>query len=227
MDSIKQFPEIAVGRAENLINQHFGLWTVLYRTLNGNDGRSKWVCQCSCENKTIKAVSARTLKNGTSTNCGCQRLQTIRLKAEQKIHKRDNNGHIILKHCFRCNQWLPLTQFYKNSSQRDGYAGECKKCNNYSKENRYNIYKKNAKRRNIDFNLSKEEFYNLTSQPCFYCGDLKQYNGIDRINSKQSYNLKNCVPCCTICNKMKLNYDVDFWFAHMNKILTYSKDENI
>ena len=40
------------------------------------------------------------------------------------------------------------------------------------------------------------------------------------------YQKKNFIGYA-ICNKMKLNYNVNFWFAHMNKILTYSKDENI
>lgn len=62
-----------------------------------------WVCQCDCEKHTVKAVSARTLKNHTSTNCGCERLKTIRQNADLKIHKLDDEGNIILKKCSRCN----------------------------------------------------------------------------------------------------------------------------
>ena len=223
----KQYPEFPIGRAENLTNQQFGQWTVLYRTENNkNDNKPIWVCQCNCENKTIKPVLARSLKSGGSTNCGCKRLKTIANKADNQIHKRDENGNIILKHCFKCNEWLSLDNFYKNKAQKDGYCGECKKCQNTSKEGRYNIYKKNAKRRNIDFNLTKEDFYFLTQQKCHYCGDIKEYNGIDRIDSNKGYELNNCVPCCEICNKMKLDYSYDFWINHIKKVIKYVDKED-
>ena len=101
---------------------------------------------------------------------------------DQKIHKRNETGEIILKKCFRCGQWLTLDSFWKNSSQKDGYCGECKNCSKVTKENRYNIYKKNAKRRNLEFDLSKEEFYSITEKPCQYCGQFSNYSGIDRID---------------------------------------------
>ena len=89
-----------------------------------------------------------------------------------------------------------------------------------------NIYKKNAKKRNIDFNLTKEDFYFLTQQKCHYCGDMKEYNGIDRIDSNKGYELNNCVPCCEICNKMKLDYSYDFWIDHMKKVIKYVVKED-
>ena len=215
------FTKIDIGKAEDLTDQKFGCWTVLYRTTNNKSGKVRWVCQCSCENQTIKAVDAKSLKSGTSTNCGCQRLKTLSIQADQKIHRRDEKGNIIEKKCFRCNQWLPLTEFWKNSSQKDGYAGECKTCSYTAKENRYNIYKKNAKKRNLAFNITKEEFYALTKLPCKYCGDLQDYNGIDRVDSTLGYYIDNCVPCCQMCNAMKLNYSTEEWFQHMKKILLY------
>lgn len=68
---IKQFPQISIGRAENLTAQIFGHWKVLYRTINDKNNKVMWVCECDCENHTIKPVSAKSLKSGTSTNCGC------------------------------------------------------------------------------------------------------------------------------------------------------------
>lgn len=222
MDNIKnQYPEKAIGKAENLTGQKFGHWTVLYRTLNDSIGKAMWVCQCDCDNHTIKPVSARTLKNQTSTNCGCERLKTIANNADQKIHIRNEKGEIIQKKCFRCQQWLPLSQFWKNSAQKDGYCGECKNCQNTTKESRYNIYRKNARRRNIDFYLTKEEFYDLINQKCHYCGESEKLIGIDRIDSSKPYELSNCVPCCSVCNKMKLDYSTSFWIQHMKQIIEY------
>lgn len=221
-----EYKKIKVGRAEDLTNQIFGHWKVLYRTINNASNKVQWVCECDCEKHTIKPVEAKSLKSGTSTNCGCERNKKIALKNDIKIHQRDENGDIILKRCFRCKEWLTLDNFWKNSSQKDGYNGECKKCSYQSKENRYNIYKKNAIKRNIDFQLTKEDFYTITSQPCYYCGDLKNYNGIDRIESNKGYYKNNCVPCCEYCNKMKLDYSIDFWLNHMKKILSYYGENN-
>ncbi len=78
-------------------------------------------------------------------------------------------------------------------------------------------YKRGAKRRSLKFNLSLEDFLNLTCQRCYYCDKLPSnvlkakergngdyiYNGIDRINNSKGYSLNNCVPCCNMCNKGK------------------------
>ena len=223
LETIKQeYPEIEVGRAENLKEKIFNHWRVLYRTTNRGDKKVMWVCQCDCEKKTIKPVSAASLKNNTSTNCGCERQKTIENKANEKIRKFNDLGQLTHKKCFRCGEWLTLDRFWKNATQKDGYSNECIHCYNSAKENRYNIYKKGAKKRNLDFQLSKEEFYAFTFQPCYYCGELQEYNGIDRIDSNQGYLNYNCVPCCEKCNKMKLDYTLAEWYSHMRKILTYS-----
>ena len=40
----QQYSEIPIGRAEDLTNKQFGRWTVLYRTNNDIDNKTKWVC---------------------------------------------------------------------------------------------------------------------------------------------------------------------------------------
>lgn len=77
-------------------------------------------------------------------------------------------------------------------------------------------YKRNAKRRNIKFNLTEKECLLLMVQSCYYCGrepfnviKAKQshgefvFNGIDRVNNSEGYVLNNVVPCCKHCNSMK------------------------
>lgn len=227
MDTMSsQYERIPCGRAENLEGCIFGLWKVLYRTHNNNYNKVQWVCECQCEKHTIKPVNAKDLKAGTSTNCGCQRLITIATKSDQKIHQRDEKGNIVLKRCSRCHEWKALTDFWKNSTCKDGYHNECIQCYNTAKENRYNIYKKGAKNRKLKFQISKEEFYYLTSQPCYYCGTLENYKGLDRIDSTKHYTIDNLVPCCTICNRMKLNYTQQDFLNHIQKIAKYNKGKN-
>ena len=79
----------------------------------------------------------------------------------------------------------------------------------------YGRYKVHAAERDRAFDLSLEEFVQITSQPCYYCdalparvntacsGETFTYNGIDRKDNFFGYVKTNCVPCCTHCNWMK------------------------
>jgi len=102
-------------------------------------------------------------------------------------------------------------------------------------------YRYNAKSKNLQFTLSQTSFKEIITQNCYYCGsapkDFNCYeyrtsqisavgklnawvkiNGIDRIDSSQGYIEGNCIPCCTVCNKMKLTYSVQFFIHHVFKI---------
>lgn len=80
----------------------------------------------------------------------------------------------------------------------------------------YLEYELGAKKRGIEFNLSKDEFKLLTSRVCYYCGSEPiernssnsvngKYvgNGIDRVENKAGYVISNCVSCCKSCNVAK------------------------
>lgn len=82
-------------------------------------------------------------------------------------------------------------------------------------------YKKGATRRNLSFSLTREQFIDIVTKDCFYCGDSPSIkavapgnngyfirNGIDRVDSSKGYYIENCVPCCTICNRAKSNTDM-------------------
>jgi hypothetical protein len=84
----------------------------------------------------------------------------------------------------------------------------------------YNRYVCSARNKNLEFSLTKEKFREITKQDCYYCGtEPKQiarkdreypyiYNGIDRIDNTKGYKDDNIVPCCGICNKMKLEMSI-------------------
>lgn len=84
-------------------------------------------------------------------------------------------------------------------------------------EVRYNAYYKQAsKRRGYEFELTLDEFKNLTSQPCYLCGD--NAGGIDRLDNSIGYKLENCRPCCETCNKMKWALDIETFEKQIVKI---------
>lgn len=82
----------------------------------------------------------------------------------------------------------------------------------------YGSYKNSARIRKLEFLLTKNEFLQMSSEYCFYCGiepkQIKEcegkngmfvYNGIDRLDSSLGYFPENCVPCCGRCNEAKMS----------------------
>ena len=86
---------------------------------------------------------------------------------------------------------------------------------NLSAKNRlFRSYKWGSKDRNLMFDLSFDEFVDIVTSKCDYCGAMPKqtikepggtliYNGIDRIDNKGGYVSDNVVPCCGSCNQMK------------------------
>jgi hypothetical protein len=72
-----------------------------------------------------------------------------------------------------------------------------------------------AKKRNLCFELTKEEFERLILSNCYYCGekpsnkkrsqkkDYFTYSGVDRKNNALGYTFDNCASCCGECNRLK------------------------
>lgn len=127
-----------------------------------------------------------------------------------------------------------------------GKAPVCKKEYGVSSGNRlYNRYRLQAKYRNIPFLLKKEEFFNLTTLYCYYCGKKPSqamigrrgvtngeyiYNGIDRKDSNLGYTLENCVPCCGRCNEAKMSENKEdflLWVEQVHNHQAQKREEQI
>ncbi len=97
-------------------------------------------------------------------------------------------------------------------------------------------YKRDAARRGFLFDISPEEFQRITKEKCYYCGmpalqsageknhnGYYLYNGIDRLDSTKGYTADNTVPCCKICNRMKMDMNRNQFLLHIGKIAVYRK----
>lgn len=151
-------------------------------------------------------------------------------------------SHII---CTKCNIPKEFKFFHKSKQGAYGRKSYCSTCahimfnkykiENYDKINKnrierykttvkdpkfiFNRLKRNAKQRNIFFNIDLDFFMSLWEQNCTYCGDKVYTAGIDRIDSSIGYVSGNCVRCCFICNKAKNNLSVGDFINHCKKIL--------
>lgn len=178
--------------------------SMFYPSKSTSDGLSKWCKECNSE---VSKERYWKKKGGKDTR--------------EKFPRKQEGG----LRCSTCGFVKPYTEFHKNTSRPDGYGGECKYCTDVVRfENpsrRMQIYKDAASRRDIEFHLTIEEFISLTSLPCHYCGLYsrnKDYCGIDRVDSDGHYVLSNCVSCCDVCNRMKLDYTQEFFLSHIHRI---------
>lgn len=90
-----------------------------------------------------------------------------------------------------------------------------------------NSYKNGARSRGLSWTLTREEVIALVTKNCFFCDGQPsngsvlitlKYNGIDRLDNKKGYETANCVPCCTWCNKGKMNKTVTQFIDWVNSV---------
>lgn len=150
-----------------------------------------------------------------------------------------------------CKQQLCIVL---GSSLRRGLTKSCG-CSHYnprteigqsSWNTRISQYKYGAQKRDIIYNLLREDFINISSQQCYWCGTppisynaysfskrtrpscvienaLIKCNGIDRLDNKIGYESSNCVACCKLCNYMKSDYSEQEFLSHVEKIYNHQQ----
>lgn len=107
----------------------------------------------------------------------------------------------------------------------------------------FHSYVNAAKKRNLPFTLTKQQFIDLTSMSCHYCGAEPTYkmlykkdgrpmhnggivvNGVDRMNNTDGYSLENSVACCSECNFAKHARSKESFVAHCQRVVDNFKKE--
>lgn len=113
--------------------------------------------------------------------------------------------------CNTCGATIPESDFRFRAEHKGKkyFDRRCKRCNalrarahRRSGRGRYVIAYHIAKRRNIPWNLTKEEYLALIANPCYYCGWPlpTEGMGLDRLDFDGDYSPSNVKPCCTECN---------------------------
>lgn len=134
------------------------------------------------------------------------------------------------KRCPRCEQHKPTTEFYKNSTKKDGKSVYCKQCHIDSQMARrvsnptWSIFqnkKGQAKQKGIEFNLIYEEVEFPTLCPVLgFELDYRRNRGIgkgsmynspsfDRIDPTKGYVKGNVLIISNLANTIKSNATVD------------------
>jgi len=107
-----------------------------------------------------------------------------------------------------------------------------------AKKSIYENYKRQAKKKEVVFDLNFEEFLELTQRSCYYCGKEPEnfykpvassggfkYSGIDRIDNTKGYTKGNCVSCCKRCNIFKSDMSYEEFIKHASRIISYKNTD--
>ena len=101
--------------------------------------------------------------------------------------------------------------------------------NNENKKNSivasWKTYRRSAIDKNLSFEFTLEEFKELTTKNCYYCGELQEkgFNGIDRKKCTDNYVKDCCVSCCSTCNYIKGSLDDIVFLKRIEHILTFQE----
>ena len=248
-------------RRIDLANKTFHRLTVLKFSHIDQKGFAWWQCQCSC-GKIIDAKGVN-LRNGSKQSCGCLRQAkdftgkrfgrlTVKKKVGRDIYRSsiweclcDCGNICTVRHqslksgVTQSCGCLRLQRLAEARKPRHGYPATTYKI--------FYAYRQKAKSRKLDFQLKIDEFVNLCTQDCFYCGRSPAnqskseygredfiYSGIDRVDNSKGYSKDNCVPCCHDCNwakkDMSLGEYIDFVtqsYKHLESLLAPSATQGV
>jgi hypothetical protein len=153
----------------------------------------------------------------------CYYCGIISEKGFNGIDRKDQTQGYILENCVNCCQMCNYMKgslcdnvFIKriehilthNNLIENGNLYPNLFANHFSKNN-YKIYKSRALKKNLNFEITNEQFKEITLKSCYICGKKmteQHKNGIDRFDNNIGYTLDNCKPCCGECNYLKKNY---------------------
>ena len=87
----------------------------------------------------------------------------------------------------------------------------------------YSRMRRDTKVRNITLEITLEDFTEIVSKPCEYCGEEKERRGIDRKDNTLGYTKENSASACKICNYMKKTMTVQDFLYHVKKIAEHTR----
>lgn len=241
--------------------KRFGILTVIGKV----NVKRRWEALCKCDCGNEKVVSAKGLVRGDTKSCGCQTNQLRSIgrsanllgKSFGKLQvvaqgkgistgrlNRYNNSWICKCECGGTTEASSNSLLSGNTTscgcgRADGKrAYELRVTGERSiAESVMQTKQLSAARRGIEWSLTEEEFDNIVTKPCEYCGvapqytvpnvSQKKYHGLDRVDSSKGYIYGNVVACCKHCNFAKAEMSVSEFDAHIVRIYKHRQNKNI
>lgn len=234
-------------RALDLTNQKFGELTAI-STEKQKDKRG-WLCKCTCGAFVWYATFQLTA--GNAKTCGAE-IHRHSIKINDRFGKlivtkikRDVKNNRFLAECLCDCGKTKLNATFKDLQR--GTTTHCGCSRNLSNlglppgealiNRLIHSYKANARKKDLDFNLTREDCIKLFKGNCWLCNEPPSrkltykntkgeiyYSGIDRRDSTKGYILTNVSSCCTECNYLKSNLPEDMFVNRVLKIAAHQND---
>ena len=151
--------------------------------------------------------------DGKRSRCNTCHLEDNQAYAER--HREKTNAYK--------KKWRNENEDAAKIVHREWYYSNIDKVRNKARSpsNRYCAIKREHKRFPGSEVITLDEYCHLIKNPCSYCGDPlpEAGRGLDRLDSLQGYHKDNVVPCCTVCNSIKMHHSVEFLKTHVTKFL--------
>lgn len=128
------------------------------------------------------------------------------------------------KRCSACGEVKPAAEFNRRNHVPTGLHPRCRECQTkyrWSPKSKFRVYKNEAARRGIPFDLELSDFTAFWQVPCSYCGDPIDTIGLDRVDNTHGYTVGNITSCCSTCNYSKRDLPSAQWVAHITKVLAH------
>jgi len=200
-------------------------------------GGSKYSCKCKCGKSFI--TTTKSIVNKKRQSCGCARIKDYigkrfgKLKVIKRIVAKGRCKSVSLVCVCECNR----KTIFSVSTLKKGKRIACEYCQpgrkgvpswknkNINKENLvwlslYSLHKWRAKRCKHEFKLTLPQSKKIYKKNCYYCGKkpsgkykkygiILYYSGLDRVDSNKNYTKNNVVPCCSKCNWLKNDFEMN------------------
>ena len=192
-----------------------------------------WKCLCDCGG--VKYAHAWSLRGENVKSCGCFKRCMYDLTGKVfgnltviEHAGRNENGKrpVWLCKCI-CGAEIKVKSKYLHRGSRSdcGCLSRPKKLEIDQRRRKSPLerhitnimcnYRSNSKQRGHSFNLPRTLVERYITSPCYYCGQMADKMGIDRVDNALGYEESNTVPCCKRCNYLKRDSDYQEFVDHI------------
>ena len=235
---------------EQLEGKHFGRLTPIKRAYQVDKQQRKrcvWECRCDCGKTTT--VSENALKVGATQSCGCLHREIASFRGLRDLTGKKFGRLVVVCREGQQGDGPVYWRVHCDCGQEKTVRGTAltgaltQSCGCLQREvvslpvglSRKRAlltrYKGNAVSRNLSWGLTDDQFYELISKDCHYCGippcTLQKsrrlvgellYNGVDRKDNAQGYKVGNVVSCCKFCQYAKRSLPYDEFIENMRRV---------